>query len=338
MSSATLPTQGRRLVFTGKQQVELQEFSLPEFGEGQVLVRIEDSLMSIGTENIVFNRLFDPGTHWDQWVKYPFFPGYCAVGTVLASRGNVLQEGDRVTVRCSHQSHAVSEEAKCCRIPENVPFEHAHWFALAKIAFHGALAAEYRLGDSVLVIGAGPIGQMSVRWAHAAGAATILVGDFATERLAMARAGGATAVVAQPIGEARDEILAATGGVLPRVVIDSTGHSGVFASALGLADRLGRVVVLGDTGSPAGQQLTSDVITRGLTVIGAHDCLETPQWNSATIVRYFLDLAASGRFALDGLNTHFFAPADCAHAYETANRERAKTMGIVFEWGKESAS
>lgn len=332
MSSAPLPTKGRRLAFTGKQQVQLEEFDVPELQEGEVLVRIEYSLMSIGTENIVFNRLFDPGTHWDNWVKYPFLPGYCAVGTVLASRGQALGSGDRVTVRCGHGSLAVAEEAKCVRIPDGVAFENAHWFALAKIAFHGALAAEYRLGDSVLIIGAGPIGQMSVRWARAAGAASVIVVDSASERLGMAVAGGATAAIAKPIGEAKADILAANGNALPRVVIDSTGNSAVFAAALGLADRLGRVVVLGDTGRPAEQQLTSDVINRGLTVVGAHDCVETAQWHNATITKYFLDLAASGRFALDGLNTHFFAPADCAKAYETANTERSKTMGIVFDW------
>lgn len=332
MSTSSLPSSGRRLVFTGKQHVECQEFDLPELAEGQVFIRMEFSLMSIGTENIVFNRLFDPGTHWDDWVKYPFFPGYCSVGTVLASRSSALLPGDRVTARCSHQSHAVADAAQCCRIPDSVPFDHAHWFALAKIAFHGALAADYRLGDTVLVIGAGPIGQMSLRWASAAGASAIVVVDTAADRLTMARTGGATAAIALPIGEAREAILDATGGSLPRVVIDSTGHSGVFASALSLADRLGRVVVLGDTGSPAGQQLTSDVITRGLSIVGAHDCLETPQWNNATITRYFLDLAASGRFSLEGLNTHFFSPADSVKAYETANRERAKTMGIVFDW------
>lgn len=332
MSSTTLPTKGRRLVFAGKQQVELQEFHVPELQKNQVLVRVEYSLMSIGTENIVFNRLFDPGTHWDHWVKYPFFPGYSAVGTVLASEGPVLKAGDRVTVRCGHGSLAVAEEAQCTRIPDGVAFENAHWFALAKIAFHGALAASYQLGDSVLVIGAGPIGQMSVRWARAAGAASIIVVDSAAERLGMAVAGGATSAIAKPIGEAKEDILAANGNALPRVVIDSTGNSAVFAAALGLADRLGRVVVLGDTGSPAGQRLTSDVINRGLTIVGAHDCIETAQWHNATITKYFLDLAASGRFSLDSLNTHFFAPEDCAKAYEIANAERSKTMGIVFDW------
>lgn len=334
MALSSPPGLGRRLSFPGKQQVRYEEFELPPVREGEVLVRSEYSLMSTGTENIVFNRLFDSGTHWDHWVKYPFFPGYCAVGTVEISRGAALKAGDRVTARSPHQSHSVFPESKCCRIPDEVPFELAHWYALAKIAFHGALAAGYRLGDSVLVIGAGPIGQMSIRWARAAGAASILVVDSAAERMGMAKAGGATAAITASIDEAREAVLEANGGRLPRIVIDSTGNAKVFAAALGLADKYGKVVVLGDTGQPAGQQLTSDVVMRGITIVGVHDGHETEEWTATTITRYFLGLAATGRFPLEGLNTHFFKPEDCARAYETANRERAKTMGIVFDWRK----
>ncbi len=43
-------------------------------------------------------------------------------------------------------------------------------------------------------------------------------------------------------------------------------------------------------------------------------------------------MAASGRFSLAGLNSHYFKPEACVEAYETANRERAKTMGIIFDW------
>ena len=322
----------RRLVFPGKQQVLIEDFKLPEVQAGEVLIRTSLSLMSTGTENIVFNRLFDPGTHWDAWVKYPFYPGYCAVGTVEESRGSVLKPGDRVTVRSSHQSHSICPEAKCSRIPDSVPFENAHWFALAKIASHGALAAGYKLGDTVLIIGAGPIGQMAVRWANAAGAASIIVVDSAGERLSMAKSGGATATISSPIADAKAAIMAANNGRLPRIVIDSTGNEIVFAAALGLADKFGKVVILGDTGAPSKQQLTSDVITRGITIVGVHDGHETAEWTAATITDLFLSLAASGRFPLEGLNTHFFAPGDCANAYEVVNRERARTMGVVFDW------
>ncbi len=179
----------RRLFFPAAQQVGIESFDLPAVAEGEVRVRTEYSLMSTGTENIVFNRLFDPGTHWDSWVKYPFHPGYCVVGTVEESRSTEFAAGDRVALRSGHQSQSVVPGAKCTRIPDAVDFRDALWFALAKIAFHGALVASHYLGDTVLVIGAGPIGQMSVRWAKAAGARTIICVDSAAERLKLAAQG-----------------------------------------------------------------------------------------------------------------------------------------------------
>jgi 2-desacetyl-2-hydroxyethyl bacteriochlorophyllide A dehydrogenase len=333
MTSST-SVNAHRLVFSGKQQVHLEAFDpgLPE--KGQVRVRIHLSLMSTGTENIVFNRMFDPGTHWDKWVKYPFYPGYTSVGTVEAVGEDVtkLKVGDRVALRPGHRSHHVLSEKECYPIPDGLPFEQAVWFALAKITFHGALAAGYSLGDSVLVIGAGPIGQMSVRWAQAAGVETLIVVDTAEHRMPLAKAGGATAVITAPINEARDAVLAVGHGNLPRVVIDSTGHAAVFAAALGLAAKFGKVVVMGDTGSPAQQALTPDVIMNGLTIVGVHDSHDTAIWNTASIIRLFFSLAASGRFPLQGLTSHVFKPEQCTEAYTTANRHRATTMGIIFDW------
>ena len=334
MSSAHPSPQPRRLVFTGKQQVKIEPFELEPLKENEVRVRTRFSLMSTGTENIVFNRLFDADTHWDRWVKYPFYPGYASVGVVEAVGAKVtsVQAGDMVGFRQGHRSHAIVAEDDCHKIPAGVPLEHAVWFPLGKITFHGAKAANYQIGDSVLIIGAGPIGQMSVRWARASAVASILVVDALASRLALAQAGGATAVISASIEKARDQILTANGGKLPRIVIDSTGNPVVFAAAQSLAADFGRIVVLGDTGTPGKQSLTSDMITRGLTIVGAHDTHNNAEWNDRTISQFFLSLAASGRFSLDGLNSHVFDPADCEGAYSIANRDRASTMGIIFDW------
>ena len=332
MSSVPATINATRLVFPAKQQVHLESFQVSPPAKGEVLIRTEFSLMSTGTENIVFNRLFDPGTHWEDWVKYPFYPGYAAVGTVEASASSKFQTGDRVAARYSHQSHALVPENNAWHIPPGISLESAPWFALAKIAFHGALAAGYQLGDRVLIIGAGPIGQMSIRWAHAAGAAAVIAVDAVPDRLELARQGGATAVISAPADQAREQILAANEGQLPGIVIDTTGNAQVFGAALGLAARFGKVVILGDTGRPGGQTLTSDVIVRGVIVVGAHDAHGSDRWNNGTVSQLFFGLVASGRFSLDGLKTHVFKPAECADAYLTANRDRAKTMGILFDW------
>ena len=334
MPNTSPAIQAKRVVFTGKQEVQLECFELPALQEGKVRVKSHLSLMSTGTENIVFNRLFDPGTHWDNWVKYPFYPGYSMVGTVEAVGPNVetLKVGDRVAARRGHTSHTVLDAVDCFKIPEGLPFEHAIWIALAKITWHSANAADYKLGDTVLVIGAGPIGQMAIRWARAAGAASITVADAMPTRLAMAQAGGASTVISGSIEGAKEQVLAANGGKLPRVVVDSTGNAAVFATAQSLAANFGKIVLVGDTGSPCSQHLTGETLTRGLTIMGVHDGQNTPEWNNATISQLFFTLAVTGRFPLEGLNTHYFKPEQCAEAYATVNRDRAHTMGVLFRW------
>jgi 2-desacetyl-2-hydroxyethyl bacteriochlorophyllide A dehydrogenase len=323
-----------RVRFTGKQAVSLEAFDLQPPAPGEVVVRTRFSLMSTGTENIIFNRLFEPGTHWDAWVKYPFYPGYAALGTVESVGSGVTDphEGQRVVVRRGHASRHVLLARDCYPVPDSLDSRSAAWFALAKIAFMGARAAQYSLGDSVLIIGAGPVGQMSVRWARAAGLRVIVAVDRFEGRLDLAARGGATAVVGKAIHEAERDIRAANGGNLTRVVIDGTGNQDVFSAALKMAADHGRVVVLGDTGTPSGQHLTPDLITRGLTVGGAHDGHVDAQWSESAITRLFFDLAVSGRFDLEGLISHTFAPDDCIKAYETANTRREETMGILFDW------
>jgi threonine dehydrogenase-like Zn-dependent dehydrogenase len=171
-----------------------------------------------------------------------------------------------------------------------------------------------------------------VRWARALGARHVVVVDPVAQRLPYAIAGGATTVIAAPAGEAGPAVKAACGGAAPRVVIDSTGHAGVFAAVLGLVADRGRVVVLGDTGSPASQKLTSDVITRGLTITGAHDCHNDAQWDNHSICSYLFNLVEGGRFPLAGLISDVFAPGKCVEAYAAANARRGDTMGICFDW------
>jgi 2-desacetyl-2-hydroxyethyl bacteriochlorophyllide A dehydrogenase len=327
----------KRLVFTGKQQVSVEVFDPQPVAADEVRVKSLYTLMSTGTENIVFNRLFDAGTHWDDWVKYPFYPGYSAVGRVIEVGSGVrdLPVGTVVGSWAPHASEFVAPANSVYVVPSGIEAQQAVWFVLAQIAFVGARAARYELGDTAMIIGAGPIGQMAVRWATAAGVGKLVVIDPVAWRLTLAERGGATAGVAKPITECREEVLAVLGGVLPRVVIDVTGNAAVFSAALSLAADFGRVVILGDTGSPVSQHLTSDVIRRGLTIVGAHGTHTTEQWTNTTIAALFFDLVRCGRFDMGGINSHIFTPDNAVDAYNIANTKRGETMGIVFDWTAE---
>ena len=326
-----------RIVFAGQDMVDLEKAESVPLREGCVRVRTEMSLMSAGTEGIALHKRFDEGTHWAAYVRYPFLPGHAAVGVVEEVATGVVSPsvGDRVVSRSNHASEHVVEASRCTVVPRDVPLDAAVWFALAKIALVGARVAEYRLGDKVAVVGAGPIGQMSVRWAAAAGLGWVVAMDPVASRLEHALRGGASATVALPVAEARDAVLAAGGGTLPRVVVDSTGNAGVFASALGLVADFGRLVLLGDTGSPRSQCLTSDVVARGVTVVGAHDSYNhrIPGWErDEDMYGLFFELVRSRRFNVEGLITHRFSPTEAKAAYELATALPGDSMGVAFDW------
>jgi 2-desacetyl-2-hydroxyethyl bacteriochlorophyllide A dehydrogenase len=306
-----------RIVFTGKQQVELEDFELRSPRDGEVVVRSLHSLMSTGTENIAFNRNFDPGTHWDAWVRYPFRPGYLTVGVTDDT-------GELVFHRGTHASHHVIARERCTTIPDGVDARDATWCGLAKIAFSGLTVAGYRTGEDVVIVGAGPIGQMSVRWAHASGLASVTAVDVAPFRLELARRGGASHTIEATVAE--------SGLSDVPLVIDTTGNADVLADCLRICGRFGKVVLLGDTGRPQAQHLTSDVITKGLTIVGTHDTHDRGGWPEPRVNAVFFELVSIGRFSLDGLITHVVDAREPAKAYELANTAREQTMGICFDW------
>jgi 2-desacetyl-2-hydroxyethyl bacteriochlorophyllide A dehydrogenase len=326
-----------RITFHEKGRVAYETFDPPRVDAHDVRIRTTYSQISTGTETIALNGLFDAGTHWADWIRYPFHPGYSSVGVIEEVGPGVADfaTGDLVVAPVGHASDHVVDALLCTSVPGGVAPEHAVWFALAHIALMGARAAAYELGDSVAVIGAGPIGQMSTRWANAAGVKSLVVIDPVTARLDIALAGGATGTVAAPIGEAGEAIASLSGGKKPRVVIDTTGNAEVLASALALVADFGRLVVLGDTGFPTGQHLTPDVIRRGITIVGAHatHSQKGSDWDgNRSIYELFFHLQRTGRFPMDGLNTHFFAPKDFQAAYDITSDRRVDSMGIIFAW------
>lgn len=173
---------------------------------------------------------------------------------------------------------------------------------------------------------------MATRWIAAAGAQSITVADLAAARLEHARRGGATSTLEGDISEHHDAIYAIDNGNGPSIVIDTTGNPAAFKHALDAAARFGKVILLGDTGYPDRQHLTSDMMSKGLTVQATHDSHDRGGWDQRRIDAHFFSLVKSGRFDLDGLITHEFMPEDCKKAYALAETDRGNAMGILYDW------
>lgn len=152
----------KTIVFTAKMRAAFMDQEVPEPQAGQVLVQSSVSLISTGTECICFRGEFDEGTNWSGWVKYPFYPGYSAVGQVARVGPGVvgLAEGDAVFTGGSHQQWNVVEAEDLIKLPAGVSHEDASWSALAVITQTAVRRAEHTMGDTAVVIGLGPLGQM----------------------------------------------------------------------------------------------------------------------------------------------------------------------------------
>ena len=332
--------QSLNIVFTGKEQIELRREDVPALQSGQILVEGSKSLISTGTECIVLARNFAPDTHWDRWVKYPFSPGYSHVGKVLEVAPDVenVQAGDRIAARVSHRQFFVADSKTVLPLQGGVSDEAATWFALASIVQNGVRRAQLELGDTVVVIGLGLLGQLAVQYARASGAREIIAIDMAPARLQMAREHGATHILETGVADAKDAVLQITNGRLADVVFDVTGHPAVFGAALALVRRFGKFLLLGDAGSPSEQRLTSDVMSRGVRIIGAHDRDAPPEatdyhyWTRDNMSLLFFEFVVRGLMRVDDLVTHRFAPEQAEEAYKFLLRDRSCAMGVIFDW------
>lgn len=109
-----------RIAFTGKNELQLESFKLDACAKGQIMARTLCSQISTSTEGIVLNRLFNDGSHWDEWVRYPFYAGYAVVARVEQAGPDVgsLRVGDRIVCRHGHSSASVVGECDCDKVPD----------------------------------------------------------------------------------------------------------------------------------------------------------------------------------------------------------------------------
>src|SRR5690348_1512111 len=97
------------IAFTAPGEVVVEREKLPRPGRGEALVTARCSLISTGTERRCLERDFAPGTHWDDWVTYPFRPGYSLVGTTAS--------GSRTCTRAPHAQRVIVVETGLIAVP-----------------------------------------------------------------------------------------------------------------------------------------------------------------------------------------------------------------------------
>lgn len=338
-----------RLHAVGDLRVEEVRTPRPEADEA--LVRI----VSSGICGSDVPRVFSKGTY-----RFPLTPGHEFAGLVVDCPSEPERVGQRVVafplVPCGRCAMcAVGEYATCVDydyygsrrdggfaeyvalrldnlipLPDAVGFEAGAMVEPAAVAVHALAAAPMRLGDTIAIFGAGPIGLMAAQLAKAGGARVILV-DIDERKLAMAADHGWGECVNAGTGNAPDEIRRLTGGGAD-VCLEAAGVSATLAGALESARPFGHVVLMGN---PAKEMTLSQdaywqILRKQLTCTGVWNSAHNPvrdDWQVA------LNAMARGQLTPVPLVSHRFPLADAVEAFRVAASPNDLSLKVMFTLG-----
>jgi alcohol dehydrogenase len=179
--------------------------------------------------------------------------------------------------------------------------------------YHAVEQSGVRPGDSLAVLGLGPVGLCAVQVAVAAGAGPVLAVDTVPARLEMARSFGATAVHLKE--SPRDVARQLTAGRGVDAAVDAVGHPDALNLAIRLTRNAGTVVAVGVYAEPA-------QVHMGLVWIKALT-LRSGQANVIGHVDRVLGMLAAGALDPTPLVTHHLPLDEAPEAYAVYDRHEA---------------
>jgi predicted dehydrogenase len=356
-------------------ETQLASVPVPAVDENSVLIRTRCTLISAGTEKMLveFGRAGLLDKAWQQPDKVrmvldkvksdgllptvdaitskldqPLALGYSNVGTVVEVGANIrsLSKGDRVVSNGAHAEFVSIPKNLCAQIPDRVADHKAAFTVLASIGLQGIRLADVRIGESVVVIGLGLIGLLTVQLLRAQGC-RVLGLDMNPDRVMLARSFGAEAV---DLSSDNDPLAAASAfsrgrGVDAVLICASTKSSAPVEQAAKMSRQRGRIVLVGVSGL---QLSRADFYEKELMF--QVSCSYGPgrydpeyeekghdypfglvRWTEQRNFEAILDLMESGALDVDALISHSFAIGDFAKAYDLLGSAEP-SLGIVLDF------
>ncbi|MFW9769757.1 MAG: zinc-binding dehydrogenase [Candidatus Thorarchaeota archaeon] len=135
------------------------------------------------------------------------------------------------------------------QIPDSLSFRDAALTEPLACVVHGIEEANIKLGDTVVVIGAGPIGQMLIMLAKKNGASKVIVSDLAELRRSIALKAGADIVIDPAKEDPIERVKAETNGFGADVVIEAVGIRQTWEQAVDMTRDAGTTVLFGGAAS-----------------------------------------------------------------------------------------
>ncbi|WP_158752082.1 galactitol-1-phosphate 5-dehydrogenase [Acidobacterium sp. S8] len=194
---------------------------------------------------------------------------YCRSGQV-----NLCDNRQVVGVSCgdyrrsgAFAEYVVVPQRILYRLPEELSFPEAAMLEAVSVALHAVAVSEFKGGETVLVIGAGMVGLLTLQAARAGGASRVMVADIDATRLKMAKEMGADEVLELSGAALVAEVMRLTAGKGVDVALEAVGRNETISAAIDCVRKGGTVTLIGNI-SPEVTLPLQKVVTRQIRLQG----------------------------------------------------------------------
>ncbi|WP_101910975.1 zinc-dependent alcohol dehydrogenase [Marasmitruncus massiliensis] len=326
-------------------KVDFLNRSVPAPAEGQVVIKVVSSAIC-GSDLHIFK-----GKH--PAVPLPVTIGHEFSGDVAAVGAGVteVQVGDRVTVEpclvcgkceaCRHGNYGYCEQISFTyrqgdgamadyvtvqapyvyRLPDDLSYDAGALIEPLSVATHAVRRADIKLGETVLVIGAGAIGMLIAAICKKSGAAKVIIADHSDVRLKMALELGATDAVNSKEEPLEAALARLTGGKGVDKSFECVGLEATFVQAMMALKQNGLATIVGIFENPNIVIPASRFVSGEIRVQGAQGyCWDFP-----------IALKLSRELNLEKLITHVFPLDDLQKALETCLDRNAGSVKVLLK-------
>ncbi|XP_005191495.1 sorbitol dehydrogenase [Musca domestica] len=339
-------------VLYGIEDMRLEQRPIPEISDNEVLLAMDCvSICGSDVHYLVNGRI------GDFIVTKPMIIGHEAAGVVAKVGAKVkhLKVGDRCAIEpgvpcyicdfCKGGSYNLCPEMKFCatppydgnltryykhaadfcfKLPDHVTMEEGALLEPLSVGVHACRRAGVGLGSNVLILGAGPIGLVTLLVAQSMGASKIMITDLVQQRLDVAKELGATHTLLMKRDDIPEEVakqVESLMGVQPDKTIECCGAE--TTTRLGIfATRSGGCCVIVGMGAPEVKVPLINALAREVDIRGVFRYCN--DYSAA------LALVASGRVNVKRLVTHHFDITETDKAFETARKGLGGAIKVMI--------
>lgn len=343
--------ENRAVYMTGLNKMEIREIEVPVPKENEVLVKLE--YVGICGSDVHY---LEHGRIGDFIVNGDFILGHECAGTIAAIGSGVknLKVGDKVALEpgctCGQCEFCKSGKYNLCpdveflatppydgclmnyiafpenmafKLPDNVSTKEGALVEPLAVGLHAASQGGVKLGDTVVILGAGCIGLVTLLACKAFGATDVIVVDVIEKRLECAKELGASHVINARNENVIEKIAALTGGKGVDKVIETAGNEFTIKQTAYLVKRGGTIVLVG--------LAPKDIVDFDFMQIMTKEAEIKSVFRYRNLYPAAIGAIADGKINVKGIVTHEFDFEDTEKAFDFVIENKNDVVKAVIK-------